>query len=156
YGQVESFEDLTPSIELYNTLIGLGHYNSAFAVYQDRISIALLYRLSANRQLTELLEMLFPDGQDQLPRLSSLSDQASTLNELGVGYHFSGQPGRALLLYRRSNTIDEQEFHQENLSVGLRNLSDALQQIGVLREAQLVALQSLVIGRERGDVWAEV
>jgi hypothetical protein len=47
--KVNSLEDLTPSIELYNTLIGLGRYEDAFGIFRDRINDATLYRLSASR-----------------------------------------------------------------------------------------------------------
>ena len=60
--QVESLEDLTPAIELYNTLIGLGRYDDAVLFY-ERIRLAMLFRLSASRQLAVLLEELFPDGK---------------------------------------------------------------------------------------------
>ena len=62
--QVENLEDLTPVIELYNTLIGLGRYDDAEILLYERIRLALLYRLSASRQLAELLEELFPDGPE--------------------------------------------------------------------------------------------
>ena len=70
YLKVNSLEDLTPAIELYNTLIGLGRYDDACKVFHDRLSDATLYRLSASRQRVELLELLFPDGLEQLPRLN--------------------------------------------------------------------------------------
>jgi hypothetical protein len=44
-----------------------------------------LYRLSANRQRVELLELLFPDGLEQLPHLNSQVGQADTLNGLALG-----------------------------------------------------------------------
>ena len=97
--QVESLEDLTPAIELYNTLIGLGRYDDAFVLFRERISHATLYRLSASRQRTELLEVLFPDGLDQLPRLSEPGDQRFVLDSLALAYQFSGQPGQAAAPY---------------------------------------------------------
>jgi tetratricopeptide (TPR) repeat protein len=153
--QVESLEDLTPAIELYSTLIGLDRYDDAYIVFRDRISKATLYRLSASRQQADLLEMLFPDGLDQLPRLSSSILQAYTLNALAQGYQDSGQPGRALALYQRQNAIRQNEGDDESLGVGLRNLSSALIQIGAISESQLAALQSLVINRKRVNLWAE-
>ena len=44
----------------------------------------MIYRLSAIRQRAELLEMLFPDGLDQLPRLSTPREQAYVLNCSGT------------------------------------------------------------------------
>jgi len=153
--QVESLEDLTPAIELYNTLIGLGRYDDAIHLFYERIQNATLYRLSASRQRVELLEMLFPDGLDQLPRLSNPSWQAFTLGALAQGYQLSGQPRRALLLFRQQIAIRERERDQENLGIGLRNLSNALLRFGAPNESQLAALQSLVIERKRGDLWSE-
>jgi len=155
YLKVESLEDLTPAIELYNTLIGLGRYDDAEQLFYDRIVKATLYRLSASRQQVELLEMLFPDGLDQLPRLSNLSGQASTLSALGMGYDLIGRLGRAVPLFRQTNAIREIQADQGNLSTGLQNLSMALRPYGALNESQLVALRSLVIERKRGDLWSE-
>jgi tetratricopeptide (TPR) repeat protein len=155
YQKVESLEDLTPAIELYNTLIGLGRYDDAFVAFQDRLSLATLYRLSASRQRAELLEMLFPDGLDQLPRLSNPARQAYTFAVLAQGYHFSGQPGRAVPLVRRAITITEREGDQKNLSTCLQGLSLALSQAGALSESQRAAFRSLVIDRKRDDLVSE-
>jgi tetratricopeptide (TPR) repeat protein len=155
YLQVESLEELTPAIELYNTLIGLGRYDDAYVVFRDHISLATLYRLSATRLRAELLEMLFPDGLDQLPRLGDRSRQAYTFVVLAQGYQLSGQPGRALSLFRKHIAIRDRQGNQEDLSVGLANLSEALHQTGALREAQLRAVQSLGIDRKGGNLFAE-
>jgi hypothetical protein len=69
---VESLEDLTPDIELFHTLIGLERYEDAYVVFQHRLLNATFYRLSAYRQQAELLERLFPDGVETLPRLASV------------------------------------------------------------------------------------
>jgi tetratricopeptide (TPR) repeat protein len=155
YEQVETLEDLTPAIELYNTLIGLSRYDDAYFVFRDHISSATLYRLSASRQRVELVEMLFPDGLDQLPRLDNPTAQSFTLNTLAAGYHFSGQPGRTVPLFHRQQAIDEQEDDQESLSTGLRNLSSSLLRSGALNESHSAALRSLVIERKRSNDWGE-
>src|SRR6266699_3395191 len=77
--EVNSLEDLTCAIDLFNTLIGLGHYDDA----------------------AELLEMLFPDGIDQMPRLSTPGDQALVLNSPALSVR--DQPARAAELFRRSS-----------------------------------------------------
>ncbi|HXU40008.1 MAG TPA: DUF4062 domain-containing protein [Blastocatellia bacterium] len=155
--EVESLEDLTPAIELYNTLIGLGRYNGAFVVFRDRISDAILYRLSASRQRVELLEMLFPDKLDQLPHLSNPSHQSYTLSGLAVGYHLSGRPGVAVPLFRRSIVIIDKgvagtEGSQESMRNDLMNLSMAYRLSGSLNESQHVAIQSLAIERKGFDL----
>jgi len=148
FQHVERFEDLTPAIELYNTLIGLGRYDDAFVVFRDYILDATVYRLSASRPRIELSEMLFPDGLDQLPRLNSPSAQGYTFTLLAMGYDLIGQPGRALPLFRRAFAIAESEGEQENLSVVLRNLSHSLFRLGAFSESQFAALQALANERK--------
>jgi tetratricopeptide (TPR) repeat protein len=155
YLKVNSLEDLTPAIELYNTLIGLGRYYDAAVVFRDRLSAATLYRLSASRQRVELLEMLFPDGLEQLPRLNRQDAQSYTLNALAQGYQLSGQPGRAAALFRRANTIYSEMKNDGNLSVGLGNLSDTLRLSGALCESEFAARRALVITREQDNRFQE-
>lgn len=155
YLKVNSLEDLTPAIELYNTLIGLGRYDEAGGFFYKRLSEATLWRLSAGRQRVELLEMLFPDGLEQLPRRSHPDGQAFTLNSLAQGYQFSGQPGRAAALFRRHNIIRSEEKDDGNLSVGLCNLSYTLQLSGALRESEAGARRALVITREQDNRFQE-
>ncbi len=154
-GKVNSLDDLTPAIELYNTLIGLGRYQDACDLFYARLDDATLYRLSASRQRAELLEMLFPDGLERLPRLSKPADQGYTLNALAQGYLFSGQPGRAAPLYRRQNDLQEKEGNKKNLSTGLGNLSEALRQAGALRETEVAARRALAITRQQADRFLE-
>jgi tetratricopeptide (TPR) repeat protein len=153
--KVDSLEDLTPAIELYNTLIGLERYDDAIKLFHERLNSAMLYRLSANRQRIELLEMLFPNRLDQLPRLSRPGDQAFMLNTLGLAYQFSGQPGHAASLIRRSNTIYSEMKVDKNLSVSLCNLSDSLRLCGVLLDSEITARRSLVIAREQNNRFVE-
>ncbi|MBN1402344.1 MAG: DUF4062 domain-containing protein, partial [Anaerolineae bacterium] len=148
---VERLEDLTPAIELYHTLIGLERYDDAGHLFYERLQNATLYRLSASRQQAELLEALFPDGPEALPRLSSPAWQAYTLAVLATAYQFSGQPGRAAPLFRRHNDVREGEGDQSNLGAGLRNLSDALRLSGALRASEAAARRALGITREQGD-----
>jgi len=156
--QVESLEDLTPAIELYNTLIGLGRYDDAEMLVYERIRLAMLYRLSASRQLAKLLEELFPDGQEQLPRLSKPEVQAYILGLLAQAYLFSGQPGRAIPIFQLHNEIREKvetRRSQRDLNIGLRNLSYAVGLAGGLREAEAVALRGLLITHQMLDRFGE-
>jgi tetratricopeptide (TPR) repeat protein len=116
---------------------------------------ATLWRLSASRQQAELLEMLFPDGLDELPRLSQASEQANTLNALAAAYHLSGQPGRAVPLFRRATVMLEEQGDQGSVSVGLSNLANALLLSGQLRAAEAAARRALHITREREDRFQE-
>lgn len=153
--KVGSLEDLTPAIELYNTLIGLKRYNDAYVVFRDQLEKATLYRLSANRQRIELLEMLFPDGLDQLPNLSRTRDQSSAFHRLALGYHYSGQPGRAAQLYRRANTMKFEMNDKMNLSIGLGELSHTLRLSGALCESESTACHALIISVQQGERFHE-
>ncbi|HEY6409172.1 MAG TPA: hypothetical protein VIY29_17055 [Ktedonobacteraceae bacterium] len=144
-------EDLTPAIELYNTLVGLGRYDEARDLYNERLFEALLYRLDASRQSAELLEMLFPDGLDQLPHLSAPGNQAYVLHVLALSVKDAGQPGQAAVLLRRILEIDEKMGDQSNIGVSLYNLSHTLHFTGALHESEGAARQALLIARQSSD-----
>jgi tetratricopeptide (TPR) repeat protein len=155
YLKADSLEDLTPAIELYNTLVGLGRFDDAGRLFSGKFGIALHYRLSANRQMIELLEMLFPDGLDAPPRLGNLSHQAFTINALALGCRLTGQLARAGSLYMHHNKIYSEIGHYDNLSTGLRNLSDTLWKQGSLYRAEGVARQALNLTRGRRNYFKE-
>jgi tetratricopeptide (TPR) repeat protein len=153
--KVNSLEDLTPVIELYNTLIGLGRYDDAIGIFRDRIEGATLYRLSASRQNVELLEMIFPNGVDQQSRLRKRTNESHALNGLALAYQYSGQPGRSASLFRRANTIDSETERDDNLEAGLENLADVLQLLGQLRESEWAACGALILAREQNSRFHE-
>jgi tetratricopeptide (TPR) repeat protein len=155
YLEVNRLEDLTPAIELYNTLIGMKRYDDAFLVYRNRINKATLYRLSVSRLRIELLEMLFPDGLDELPRLSQPTQQAFTLNALALAYDFSGQPERASLVSRLALELEDKENRGHNTSVGLSNLSYSLLLTGALRKSETISSHAIVLTREKSDRFQE-
>ena len=106
---MECLEDLTSGIELFHTLIGLGRYENAIDVFGDHLEEAIFSRLSVYRQQAEMLERLFPDGVEMLPRLASARNQSYTLDALARAYKNSGEPGRAEPFYRRAVEIAERE-----------------------------------------------
>lgn len=152
---VESLDDLASAIELYTTLIGLRRFDDALVVFRDRLDDATLYRLSAARQRVELLEPLFPDGLEALPRLTQRRAQGYTLNALALAYQNSGQPGRAIPLFARGNAIDEADDDRRNLSVGLLNLAEAARLAGALRRAEASARRALRLSQEANDEFKE-
>jgi tetratricopeptide (TPR) repeat protein len=145
---VKSLGDLTPAIELYNALIGLGRYRDACDLFYARLSEVMHFRLSCSRQRVELLEMLFPDGLDRSPRLRDPGDQVFTLDELATSYLLDGQPGRAGLFYRRANTI-RSVTDDEGINISLHNLSLVSRLSGALLEAEVAVRRALVITRTR-------
>jgi tetratricopeptide (TPR) repeat protein len=143
--KVSRLEDLTPAIELYNTLIGLRRHDDAYDVFYHRLSDATLYRLSASRQMIDLLEMLFPGGLDQLPPLRDPLCQADILNTLAAAYHFNGLPGQAAPLFYRANAVVSNLERDIDVSIVLDNLSGTLRVSGALFKAESAARRALVI-----------
>jgi hypothetical protein len=95
---VETLADLTPAIERYYTLVGLGRYDDALGLFGDRLEDATFYRLAANRERVALFERLFPDGPATLPALSTERAQSYALNALAQSYQISGEPARSVPL----------------------------------------------------------
>ncbi len=153
--KVDSLDDLTPAIELYNTLVGLGQHEDALVVFHDRLECATLYRLGAGRLRIELLEALFPDGPGQPPRLADPRQQSFTLNALAQSRHLGGSPGAAIPSFRQCINLAERTHPQESLAVGLGNLSNALRLAGKLRESEAAARRALGISRMLGDRFQE-
>jgi tetratricopeptide (TPR) repeat protein len=149
--KIDSLEDLTGAIELYNTFIGLKRYDDAYAVFDSRMSQPLLYRLSDTHWRILLLEMLFPDGTDKLPRLSEPKFQITTLNALAIAYQFMGSPHVAITFYLRHNFLCKKNSDQKHLCIGLRNLADAFRLSGSLYESQNSIKEALVIARKQKD-----
>ena len=151
--KVNSLEDLTPAIELYNTLIGLGQYDDAYAVFRDRLEYATLHLLSASRQHAELLEMLF-SGDSHFPLLSEVEDQGTVLNSLALSYVLSGRPGQAVSLFEDSSFLFEQLSDWTGTSTTLGNLADALRLSGMLHKSEWIARKALVIDHSNADrIW---
>ena len=153
--EVSRLEDLTPAIELYHTLIGLKRYDDAFVIFRERLSNAMFYRLSANRQRVELMELLFPDGVEQLPHLRESDNQTYALTALAQGYQNNGQPGRATSLYRSNNKIQSERKRVRYVNTSLRNLSYALRLSGALCEAESSARRAVAGARGQGDINGE-
>jgi tetratricopeptide (TPR) repeat protein len=147
--EITSIEDLAWIIERYNTLIGLGRYRDAYLLYRDRLQAIMLYNLNALQALKELLEMLFPDGLDQLPRLISPSSQSMALNDLGIS--FSDQPRQSVELIRRSIEIDQKRGDLSRLTISLRNLSSELCFSGSLHASEAELCRALSIVRQLSD-----
>jgi tetratricopeptide (TPR) repeat protein len=133
----------------------LERYEDAFVVYRDHLSRAMFYRLSANRQRAELLEHLFPDGVETLPRLARLERQSDTLHFLAQAYHYSGEPSRAEPLFRRALEIDERGKGREHAALVVRNLADALRLSGHLRAAETAARRALEMCRKQENFFLE-
>jgi tetratricopeptide (TPR) repeat protein len=153
--KVESLEDLTPAVGLYNTLISLGSFDEALIIFKERLEDATLYRLNASLLRVELLRDLFPDGLDTLPRLTTTQDQSFILNSLALGYHFSGKPCPAIPLFEFSDKIYECENDYEEYSSALYNMSNSLRFIGKIYRSENTARKAFAIDRGHKDRFSE-
>jgi tetratricopeptide (TPR) repeat protein len=149
YHKVNSLEDLTPAIELYNTLIGLGRYRDAAKLFKERLFDAMLFRLSSTSQQAELLEMFFPEGTDLSQHINNEDLQAFTLRTLAQAYHRGGQPKKSVALYHQSVTIYERKRDQTAVNLALRNLADAQRLCGTLYESETTARWALFMSRNQ-------
>jgi len=153
--EVERLDDLTPAIELYVSLIRLERFDQAWQVFRDRLDAAMLWRLSASRQRGELLELLFPDGVEQSPRLQQAGDQSHALHAIGLAFHFAGRPGRAAPFFQRGSALHERQGDRLNLATILRNLSFAMRALGALHAAEAAAFRALLLTRAEADEFRE-
>jgi len=135
--KIEKLEDLAPVIELYHHMVRGGKLDEARILYRDRLD-SLYYRFGAYQLIVELMQALFVDGDDKLPRLKEESAQAWTLNELANAYSLNGQPRRAVPLWEITNDIYENKMKNKHyLAIGLGAVAAvALLPIGALRDAE--------------------
>jgi tetratricopeptide (TPR) repeat protein len=160
--QVESLDDLAPTIELYHHTVRARRYDEAVRLYRDRLADPLYFRFGAYQLCIELLRALFPSGEPfilsgeaALPRLSEEAAQAWTLNELAKPYSLSGQPVWAVPLFEAHNALCEKAGHKKNLAVGLGNLADDQLKIGALAAEEENLRRSIALCQEIGDVFWE-
>ena len=148
---VESLADLTPAIELYWHRVGAHRFDAAIELFWDRLADPLYYRFGAYERRIELLGALFPDGEDQRPRLSKESDQAWTLNGLANSYSLAGQPRRAVPLFEMQNELRAKADNKKEVARGLRNLADDQVKLGRLEAADGGLRHSIELCREIED-----
>ena len=154
--RVQSLDDLAPVIELYHHTVRTGQYDEAMDLYYHRLSSTLYYQFGAYQLQIELLRALFPDGEDQPPRVETKRAQSWTANALANSYALSGQPGRAVPLFQVSADLDESEGDKTNLAIDLGNLAGMAQiYIGALRAAEANLRRRIALCREIEDEFRE-
>jgi len=156
--EVSSIEDLTPAIELFNTLIGLGRFKDAWEIFRARLDKHTHNRLSATRERIALLNMLFHDTRDYAPRLQSLLDHGWAIQSLAESHLNSGKPALcALLCLRLLGSIDKEAkgAYLRLYHAGLNDLSDSLCTLGRLREAEKAARLAVLASRKMGSAFWE-
>jgi hypothetical protein len=136
--RVRSLDDLAPVIELYHHTVRAGQYDEALAILRSRlVPNPLHFQFGAYQLMIELKLALFPDGEDRPPSLRNEAGQSWVLSALAISYAVSGQPRRALPLFKASNDLSDKRGDQKNLATGLVSVAGvALMPMGGLRTAE--------------------
>jgi hypothetical protein len=59
-------------------LIGLERYEDAYALFSERLYITIIM-INMRQQAIESIEMLFPNGLEQTPRLNNMDNQVNAI-----------------------------------------------------------------------------
>jgi tetratricopeptide (TPR) repeat protein len=153
--RVQRLEDLAPVIELYHHTVRAGQYDEARTLFRDRIDKLTYYQFGAYQLQIELLRALFPDGEEQPPRLKDEDHQGWTLNALAKSYSLSGQPRRAIPLSEQDIAICEKRGNKQGVAVGLGNLASDQLKIGALQAAEANLRRCIALCREIEDEFQE-
>lgn len=132
---VRNIEDLSAVIELYHHTVCSERYDEACDLFYDRLWQLLFYRFGAYDLSLELLRALFPDGEDQPPRLMHKKTQAWALNELANSYSQVGQIGRAIPLFADYIAISVDRHDKVEQITGLKNIAVQQMHFGDLTSA---------------------
>lgn len=151
--------DLTPQIDLYDYLVRAGRLDEAFELFYKRLANPLYFQFGVYQLAIELLSALVLTGEAASPRLKSESARGWTLNELANCYAMSGQPRRAVPLYKLANDIHDKADKADgkiNRPIGLGNLANMAQlPIGSLNAAEANLRRNVALSRDIGDEFHE-
>jgi tetratricopeptide (TPR) repeat protein len=148
-----SARDFSDLIEGYHHTVSIGEYKKAYKIIHDQLFSSLHYEYGDYRSNIELLGALFPNGETQPPRLSTMPRKTMSapiltgthfslrnryeipavwaINALGVSYRACGFPRNAENLFRAANEISARSrTTEDSLLTGWINLSDVQWTIG--------------------------
>ena len=104
----------------------------------------------------QLLRELFPDGENNLPKLISPNHQSTILNSLANSYSLNGQPLRAIPLYKTYISISKNANDNTNIAIGLANIAYMAQiPTGSLRIAQVNLQNSIETGKREQNPFTQ-
>ena len=150
--RVQHLEDLAPVIELYHHTVRARNYDEAVKLLRDRLMpTPLVYQFGAYQLCIELLRVLFPDGEDQPPRVKREDDQGWTLLSLGNIYSFIGHPRNAVHALELAVELVEKLGNKKNVAIGLGNLATAQIRTGELQAAEANLRRHIALSQEIED-----
>lgn len=143
--EVRNIGDLTPAIEQYSALIGLGRYDDAYDVFDHHIREHTLYRLSASRLCAQLLEVYLGNLNNLFWQNNPIS-RLKIFDMLATAYDCDGQVEKAVNFFQAGFDSTEQSA-EEALVLLLFHSSNSMRISGLLRKAEIAATRSLLISR---------
>jgi len=152
---VKTLEDLAPVIELYHHTVRAGNLDEALDMFDERLVRPIYFQFGAYQLCIELLQTLFPDGEDKPPRLKDENAQGWTLNMLANVYSLSGQPRRAVPLYEGDISISEKRNDKKETAIGLGNVATQQLVIGALSAAERDLRRQIDLCREIESAYGE-
>jgi tetratricopeptide (TPR) repeat protein len=152
YRKANSLDDISPVIELYHILIELKRYDDAAKLFLRHLERVIFYRVTANRQIVNLLQRLFTDQSKlELPSVSDVTAQIGILIAMANAYAFTGAERDAKKLYRHSNALCSAHDDRLHLTESLQGLALTLARIGELHDSEVSARSALLIARTQTD-----
>lgn len=148
--KVKTLEDLTPTIELYNSLIGLRKYSEAWAIYNDRVRHFIYYQLGNYHTDLELLKEL-PRAPNGKPLLSSTVQQVWSLLYEAMCYERIGNPVLGIERAKLAIKINRENGKQPDLASSLLSFSMMSCDVGNLKVASEATKEAITIINIFGD-----
>ncbi len=147
--------DLTPLIELYRAMIGLGKLEEAYTIFQDYLVQPMLYDLGEVRQYIELIYRLFPKGVEKKPEQLQRHHYAGALYHIMKGHLLEGDPEKVVHLYKRLDDRYQEFKPTKDKCLMSLSFAQGLLSTGQLYEAEQAANNGLEISRTIADVSLE-
>jgi tetratricopeptide (TPR) repeat protein len=152
----KNLEEFSPVIELYHHTVRAEQYEDAANLFFNRLNNLLYYHFGAYQVLIELLLGLFPDGENELPKLRDERHQARIMSALGNSYGVSGQPRNAINLYQKALAIRKKrdELHSVGIILGATIMLTYIP-LGMFKEAEKNLRLLIDLGKKNKDKFNE-
>jgi tetratricopeptide (TPR) repeat protein len=147
--QAKTLDDLTPTIELYSSLVGLKRFHDAARLLGARLVTPMLFNLGLGRPMAELLEGLFAGDLDKPSFDLGAEGWAVVMLSLAISHQMIGSPRDAVRLFKRILSLRPEQVVRVNKYAPF--ISPAFYLSGRLREAENLLLHGLKEVREGGQ-----
>lgn len=141
---INSLEDLTPTIELYHALIGLKRFELAFDLFQKMLFKPLSHRLGMSRIIVDLLEKFNSTESEHSSKLIFRQQKIDLFAHLASTLNHLGKPTSSIYFFEK---ILENNRTNDKL---YRNLSDVFHLTGKLKKSIQYAYKAYSLCEE-GD-----